>query len=404
MDPTVEPPARRVVAGLRVGGRLLAWPAVVFALLLALWPTVRDPYVATFRGADLNGHKQIALPPGVMGGYDYRLKLILSGVGTAISDVGFRTTMQHNATALPRLKLGRNQARYTCEPDSAPVRATFHWLDRKTSPLAVSLNATDSWLTGMDYARRLYAARPGSPLNIAVTLSRQDGKAIRGTTTIEGLPKGWAVTPARADFAVKGEPAKVVLTVTPPLNAPRGLHAARLIITPGALVDRREVPITFICAPDARVFEAESATKLTRLVVRTDIPQSSGGACLRAAKGKGSGLAEYNVTVNKSGKYRLWVRTFAPGVGHGWLGAQFDGGRRHALRGGPPVHRREEKGLYYQWYWTPAIDLTAGDHKLTFLIYDDGTVADAVLLVPAADKEFDDQLTMLLVHRRFRLD
>ena len=51
VDPTVEPPARRVVAGLRVTGRLLAWPAVVFALLLALWPTVRDPYVATFRGA-----------------------------------------------------------------------------------------------------------------------------------------------------------------------------------------------------------------------------------------------------------------------------------------------------------------------------------------------------------------
>jgi hypothetical protein len=127
------------------------------------------------------------------------------------------------------------------------------------------------------------------------------------------------------------------------------------------------------------VWEAENGRLNGSLQPVSDCQATKDRALQVAATPAGPGAATYDINVPASGAYLLCCRLWAPAPGH-VLGVQVDDG---------PVRKKPLPTAtgYIAFCFDPPLNLDAGTHQLTVLLFQPGTRLDLLELIPQARDE-----------------
>jgi hypothetical protein len=131
----------------------------------------------------------------------------------------------------------------------------------------------------------------------------------------------------------------------------------------------------------SRVWEAESGTLNGAVRLVTDRRATKGQAVEATATPAEPGIATYEFEVPATGSYQVCLRLWTPALGH-VLGLRVDDVPARSIS-------LPHEGRYYPYCID--LDLSAGKHRLTVTLFQDGTRLDLVELVPLAKEVQEKQ-------------
>lgn len=349
-------------------------------------------WTEVWKSSQQSGQISASLLKGVTGRYAYWLKVELAaGSRATIRGLNVRSTLVASPLALPgKLSRGENRITFVGGQPTVPVITTCRWTERHRSNLGVSLGAISYYLNGDDAHRNLFVVAPGGKVPVKVVL---EGRPLRGEVSLENLPEGWTIRPARKAVEVGPAGAADADFVLGPVGAGEGDVETFDVVVDGPNPARR-VTAQVLIARSALVREAEQADEAEGDVAATDIAELSGA---RGMLFHGDGRLAFDLRAPSEGKYALWLRArWEPESSTAMTLVLIDGKVRE-LRAVAMIgftdwtnpsrahtkmfaHFGEQYG-HWAWYRIPDVTLTASTRRLT-LGASAGACFDAVLLLP----------------------
>ncbi len=343
----------------------------------------------------LAGLMKVRLREQISARYEYWLRVELDAGGdNVLEDPVVRTVFVNSDLSLPgRLALGDNRITFVAAEPKVPVQTTCTWVERYRTDLGVSLNALDYYNLDYDRHRNLWVVPPGGSRQLEVAV---EGRALKGTVSIEGLPTDWSVTPSQQEIAVAdgAEPAYTGFLVTAPERAEGRITPLEVVVR-GEDRERR-VPAEVLSARSPLVREAEAADGMSEEVEILEIPDASGR---RAVLFAGRGELEFDLDPAEGGTYALWLRArWEPNARARLFLDSGEGGLREVIARrlfgvrdwtdttygftkGFLHHPGDGNFEHWAWYRIPEVAVPAGRRRLT-LIAEAGAYLDALLLLP----------------------
>ncbi|MDH7569886.1 MAG: hypothetical protein QHJ73_09905, partial [Armatimonadota bacterium] len=332
----------------------------------------------------------LSLLPHVSARYAFWLRVGLEP-GASVRGLRIRTTFVASPLALPEtLSLGVNRCRLIGASPAVPVRTTIGWVERHQSSLGISLNALGFHTMGDEAYRRLYVASPGSQIPVRVALQ---GRAARGTLSLENLPAGWRCEPP--SVLVEGEGSEARFALTCAGGEPGEVHAFTIVFQPadGTARDARVFPAQVLLA-DAPLAVLAAAGTVAGAAQTGVLPGLAGDQGVAFA---GEGSVLFPLATAVAGCYALWVRArWEPNSATGFRLA-VEGTPARDLRATAMIgftdwespraahtkmfaHYGEFPGQW-AWYRVPDVDLFPGTRQVK-VEAGAGTALHALVLLP----------------------
>jgi len=379
------------------------------AIVLSLSFDQGKNWTEVWRSPGKAGEVRTNIRKHVTGRYAYWLKLELAAAREAtLSGLKVRTVFVASALSLPgKLSLGENRIRFVGGPPAVPIKTTCSWVERHKTDLGVSLNAISYYNLDHQRHRNLFVVAPGGQVPVKVVLQ---GRRLRGTVSLEGLPHGTGSFSRREKVPVPlfAEPARQEVDATDParpasvdfiLHAakadPGRIHGLDVVVRAGDI--ERHVPVEVLVANAALLREAEHADELSGDVAPMDMAELSGA---RGVAFKGKGEVAFDFSAPAAGRYALWLHARWDLGRSTAMTLKLDQATARRLRAHRAIGFRDwtdstrafTKGFvaypkayeHWAWYRIRDVEVAAGKHRLT-LGADAGAHFDALILLPQND-------------------